>query len=181
MGLGIAILGMAMAIFSQKLIDNILPSKDFNKLITGIALVAFLLLIRVLFTALRDYFLIRQTKDFNNRIVDNFYSSLLNLPKPFFDTRKIGELVARLNDTFDSLHCMEFHPEYGAEDADLDFLTDNDWESSVDKSYCMIFIQDLEQVVRASDKLERLGYYKVYPESEYQELVVERKRRLQWL
>jgi ABC-type bacteriocin/lantibiotic exporter with double-glycine peptidase domain len=98
-GLGIAILGMAMAIFSQKLIDDILPSKDFNKLITGIALVAFLLLVRVLFTALRDYFLIRQTKDFNNRIVDSFYSSLLNLPKPFFDTRKIGELIARLNDT----------------------------------------------------------------------------------
>ncbi|MBT8244552.1 peptidase domain-containing ABC transporter [Winogradskyella sp.] len=99
LGLGIAILGMAMAIFSQKLIDDILPSKDFTKLITGIALVAFLLLVRVLFTALRDYFLIRQTKDFNNRIVDSFYSSLLNLPKPFFDTRKIGELVARLNDT----------------------------------------------------------------------------------
>ena len=99
LGLAIAILGMAMAIFSQKLIDDILPSKDFTKLITGIALVAFLLLIRVLFTALRDYFLIRQTKDFNNRIVDSFYSSLLNLPKPFFDTRKIGELVARLNDT----------------------------------------------------------------------------------
>jgi ABC-type bacteriocin/lantibiotic exporter with double-glycine peptidase domain len=99
LGVGIAILGMAMAIFSQKLIDDILPSKDFNKLIMGIALVAFLLLIRVLFTALRNYFLIRQTKDFNNRIVDSFYSSLLNLPKPFFDTRKIGELVARLNDT----------------------------------------------------------------------------------
>ncbi|WP_394330379.1 peptidase domain-containing ABC transporter [Siansivirga zeaxanthinifaciens] len=90
---------MAMAIFSQKLIDDILPSKDFTKLITGIALVAFLLLVRVLFTALRDYFLIRQTKDFNKRIVDSFYSSLLNLPKSFFDTRKIGELVARLNDT----------------------------------------------------------------------------------
>lgn len=99
LGLAISILGMAMAIFSQKLIDNILPSKDFNKLITGIALVGFLLLIRVVFTALRDYFLIRQTKDFNNRIVDRFYAALLNLPKPFFDTRKIGELVARLNDT----------------------------------------------------------------------------------
>ena len=99
LGLGIALLGMAMAIFSQKLIDDILPSKDFNKLITGIILVAFLLLVRVLFTALRDYFLIRQTKDFNNRIIDSFYTALLQLPKPFFDTRKIGELVARLNDT----------------------------------------------------------------------------------
>ena len=99
LGLGIAILGMAMAIFSQKLIDDILPSKDFNKLITGISLVTFLLFVRVLFTALRDYFLIRQSKDFNNRIINGFYSALLNLPKPFFDTRKIGELVARLNDT----------------------------------------------------------------------------------
>ena len=99
LGLGIAILGMAMAIFSQKLIDDILPSKDFNKLITGIILVAFLLLVRVLFTALRNFFLITQSKDFNNRIIDRFYTSLLHLPKPFFDTRKIGELVARLNDT----------------------------------------------------------------------------------
>ncbi|WP_445908815.1 peptidase domain-containing ABC transporter [Yeosuana sp.] len=99
LGLGIAILGMAMAIFSQKLIDDILPSKDFNRLITGIILVAFLLLVRVLFTALRDFFLITQSKDFNNRIIDSFYTSLLHLPKPFFDTRKIGELVARLNDT----------------------------------------------------------------------------------
>ncbi|WP_417368543.1 peptidase domain-containing ABC transporter [Gelidibacter japonicus] len=99
LGLGMAVLGMVMAIFSQKLIDDILPSKNLTKLITSIALVGFLLLVRVLFAALRDYFLISQSKDFNNRIVDSFYSSLLNLPKPFFDTRKIGELVARLNDT----------------------------------------------------------------------------------
>lgn len=99
LGLGIAVLGMAMAIFSQKLIDDILPSKDFNKLITGIVLVTFLLLVKILLTALRNYFLIRQSKDFNNRIIDSFYTSLLHLPKPFFDTRKIGELVARLNDT----------------------------------------------------------------------------------
>jgi ATP-binding cassette subfamily B protein len=99
LGLGISILGMVMAIFSQKLIDEILPSKDYSKLIAGIILVAFLLLVRVFFTALRDYFLIRQTKDFNNRIINRFYSALMHLPKPFFDTRKIGELVARLNDT----------------------------------------------------------------------------------
>lgn len=99
LGIGIAVLGMVMAIFSQKLIDDILPSKDFNKLITGIVLVTFLLLIKVFFTALRDFFLITQSKDFNNRIIDSFYTSLLHLPKPFFDTRKIGELVARLNDT----------------------------------------------------------------------------------
>ncbi|WP_457617973.1 cysteine peptidase family C39 domain-containing protein [Lutibacter sp.] len=98
-GVGVALLGMAMAIFSQKLIDDILPSQNTQKLITGIGLLAFLLLIRVGFTVLREFLLIKQSKDFNNRIIAKFYGSLLHLPKPFFDTRKIGELVARLNDT----------------------------------------------------------------------------------
>ncbi len=99
LGLFTALFGMTLAVFSQKLIDDILPAHNINKLITGIVLVGFLLIIKTLFTVLRSYFLIRQKKDFNNRIIDRFYSSLLHLPKPFFDTRKIGELVSRLNDT----------------------------------------------------------------------------------
>ncbi|MBK5210267.1 MAG: peptidase domain-containing ABC transporter [Flavobacteriaceae bacterium] len=98
-GVGVALLGMAMAIFSQKLIDDILPSQNTQKLVTGIGLLAFLLLIRVGFSVLREFLLMKQSKDFNNRIIGKFYGSLLQLPKPFFDTRKIGELVARLNDT----------------------------------------------------------------------------------
>jgi ATP-binding cassette subfamily B protein len=56
-------------------------------------------LARVGLSVLREYFLMQQTKDFNNRINNDFFNNLLQLPKPFFDTRKIGELVARLNDT----------------------------------------------------------------------------------
>ena len=97
------------------------------------------------------------------------------------DIDEFNGFVDELNRKEKTLHCMGFHPGYDAEDAELDFLSDNDWVSSVDDDYCMIFIQDLQTVVRASDKLEKLGYYKAYPESEYQELVVERKRRLQWL
>jgi len=99
LGLAISILGMTMAVFSQKLIDDILPSNNIQKLIAGIVLVGFLLCIRIGFNALRDYFLIHQTKEFNTRIIDKFYSSLLHLPKSFFNSRKIGDLVARLNDT----------------------------------------------------------------------------------
>ena len=91
---------------------------------------------------------------------------------------KLHRYVQNLNILFENLHCMEFHPDYGADDAELDFLSDHDWESSVDQPYCMVFIQDLELVVQASDKLERLGYYEVYPKEEYTELVVNRKRRL---
>jgi ATP-binding cassette subfamily B protein len=99
LGVVIACLGMAMSIFSQKLIDDILPSHKITKLVSGIGLLTILLLARVGIAVLREYFLLNQTKDFNNRINNQFFSSLLHLPKSFFDTRKIGELVARLNDT----------------------------------------------------------------------------------
>jgi hypothetical protein len=124
---------------------------------------------------------------------DNIYAASLSACMEFsqfgkelvvvasYDVPDIGRFhgyVVALNQAFDNLHCMEFHPDYGAEDAELDFLTDNDWESSIDEPYCMLFIQDLKEVVRASDKLERLGYYKAYPPDEYQSLVLNRKRRL---
>lgn len=98
-GVGIAVLGIVMSLFSQRLIDDILPKKNFVKLNLGIALVFLLLFAKEGLSALRQYFLFRQSKDFNTRIIGSFYSQLLQLPKSFFDTRKIGELTARLTDT----------------------------------------------------------------------------------
>jgi ATP-binding cassette, subfamily C, bacteriocin exporter len=99
LGVAIAALGLAMAIFSQRLIDDILPKRNFTKLNLGIALVFALLVIKEGLSFLRQLFLLRQSKDFNIRIIDFFYNHLLQLPKPFFDIRKIGEFTARLNDT----------------------------------------------------------------------------------
>ena len=98
-GVGIATLGIIMSIFSQRLIDDILPKKNFLKLNLGIGLVFVLLIIKEALSVLRQLFLINQSKQFNNRIISSFYTKLIHLPKPFYDTRKIGELTARLNDT----------------------------------------------------------------------------------
>ncbi|MGG9970315.1 peptidase domain-containing ABC transporter [Ferruginibacter sp. SUN002] len=99
LGIGIAILGLSMAIFSQRLIDDIIPQHNFLKLNLGVALLLVLLIIKEGLIVLRQLFLLRQSKDFNIRITTFFYDHLLHLPKPFFDTRKIGELSARLQDT----------------------------------------------------------------------------------
>jgi len=99
LGVAIAVLSMSTAVFSQKLIDDILPESNALKLGVGLSLLLFLLLVRSGFNYIRQFFLIRQSKDFNNRIIGHFYGSLLHLPKLFFDTRKVGELVARMNDT----------------------------------------------------------------------------------
>lgn len=99
LGIIISILGISTAIFSQKLIDDILPNADSQKLILSLVLVLFLLLARSGLNYLRGFFMIRQGMDFNNRIIQSFYGNLLQLPKSFFDTRKTGELIARMNDT----------------------------------------------------------------------------------
>lgn len=99
LGLVIAILGMTTAVFLQRLVDVIIPERDYPRLWGGVCLIFVLLLARLGIMALRQYFLFRQSRDFNNRIIANFYNHLLKLPRSFFDTRKIGDLVARLNDT----------------------------------------------------------------------------------
>ncbi|WP_160118614.1 peptidase domain-containing ABC transporter [Chryseotalea sanaruensis] len=98
-GLILSTLSLTMVIFSQRLIDNILPSKNKENLVLGIVIVALLLFFRNLLAYFRGKLLLQQSINFNNRIVNTFFSKLLRLPKSFFDTRKIGELIARLNDT----------------------------------------------------------------------------------
>jgi ATP-binding cassette, subfamily C, bacteriocin exporter len=98
-GILISVLGLVMSVFTQKLIDKILPSGEMKILIVSSVLVLVLLSSRIILASLRQFLLITQGKSFNVRIVDDFYSSLLALPKSFFDTRKTGDFVARLNDT----------------------------------------------------------------------------------
>ena len=99
LGILIAIFSLATAVFSQKLIDVILPTKDLVKLTIGLVLFGFVLLARNGLSYVRSTFLITQSKDFNNRMISSFFQSLLNLPKSFFDSKKTGEMIARMNDT----------------------------------------------------------------------------------
>jgi ATP-binding cassette subfamily B protein len=99
LGIILAILSLATAVYSQKLIDVLLPSNDSFKITASICLLFFLFSIQVFFGYLRSLFLIRQTKNYNIRVIHFFYNNLLKLPKSFFDTRKIGDMVARMNDT----------------------------------------------------------------------------------
>jgi ABC-type protease/lipase transport system fused ATPase/permease subunit len=65
LGVFVAGLGLAMSLFSQKLIDDILPSNNIKKLVSGIGLLTVLLLARVGIASLREFFLLQQSKDFN--------------------------------------------------------------------------------------------------------------------
>ena len=115
---------------------------------------------------------------------DNTYDLVIVASYTFPDLGFFDRYIKHLNDKYskNNLHIMGFHPDYGAEDADLDFLYANEWESSIEDEYAMMFIQSLSKVDDASLQLEKMGYYTVYPEKEYNTLVLDRrKRRLeQW-
>ncbi|SMO69199.1 peptidase domain-containing ABC transporter [Gracilimonas mengyeensis] len=99
LGIFITALSLSTAIFSQTLIDDILPDRDVTRLFIGVAFLGFLLLAQSGLIYIRRLFLIRQSRDFNNRVINNFYDALLQLPVPFFFNRKTGDLIARMNDT----------------------------------------------------------------------------------
>lgn len=99
LGVLLAGLGLSIAIFSQKLVDVILPSGDLKKLVVSLIVVALLLIVKNGIGYLRGVLLIGQSKDFGNRMVSWFFGASLMLPKSFYDSLKTGDMVARLNDT----------------------------------------------------------------------------------
>ena len=101
LGLGVACAGLNLstAIFSQRLLDHILPSKQSKDLVIGLSLLGLLLIMKTVFSFIRQQFLLKQGFALNMRITGNFFKSILLLPKSFFDHRKTGDLIARLNDT----------------------------------------------------------------------------------
>lgn len=99
LGVVLALLSLTTALFSQKLIDQILPNRQTEKLWLGLVLLVILLLARTVLGYFRNLILLRQSKDFNNRLLADFYTKLLQLPRQFFDSRKVGDITARINDT----------------------------------------------------------------------------------
>lgn len=98
-GVAVAALNLATAIFSQQLVDKIIPKQQLSKLYLGAVLLVFLLLVKAGLGYVRQLLLVRQSTQFSTRLANGFYAALLRLPQSFFDNRKTGDLVARLNDT----------------------------------------------------------------------------------
>lgn len=105
-------------------------------------------------------------------IIASYYIPDIEVFESFIE--EINKSMGEMSD----LYFMGFHPEFGAEDKELEFLLDNNWQSELDYEYCLVFIQSLTKVVKASNQLEKLGYYEAYPDDEYQALVIDRKRKL---
>lgn len=94
-----SLVGFSTAIFSQKLIDNILPSKKIEVLFLYIILYLVIVLVGIFLSYSRDILIIKQTKGFNTRLVFTFLEKIFSLPVYFFNSMRVGEVVARMKET----------------------------------------------------------------------------------
>jgi len=91
-------LGLLTSFFVQKLIDEYIPEKNLERTIyTGLFLLL-LLLVRGFAGYFRERFLVILNKRVNININSDFLEHLFKLPKKFFDTRKKGDITARIHD-----------------------------------------------------------------------------------
>lgn len=97
-GVIIAILGLSTAIYTQKLIDEYLPDKTYDRIYIGLGLLTFLLITRSGLNYIRGILMVRQGRDLNQRVVTDFISKILYLPQSFFNAHSTGDFIARMND-----------------------------------------------------------------------------------
>jgi ATP-binding cassette subfamily B protein len=98
LGIIYTLLGLITAVLIQRLIDELIPSKNMTHIGYFGGLLCFILLIRASAGYLRERFLVILNKRLSKSINGEFLQHLFKLPKHFFDTRKKGDITARIHD-----------------------------------------------------------------------------------
>jgi ATP-binding cassette subfamily B protein len=98
LGMVYTLLSLATAVLIQRLIDDLIPSKNLSQIGYIGGLLSLLLLFRAFTGYLRERFLVILNKRLSKSINGDFLSHLFKLPKQFFETRKKGDITARIHD-----------------------------------------------------------------------------------
>lgn len=92
------ILGLASAVYLQKVVDHVLPGRNtglLNLLTLGMV---FLILLQTFIGIIRSLFMVSTAQQIDARLVLGYYKHLLTLPQRFFDSMRVGEIMSRIGD-----------------------------------------------------------------------------------
>ncbi|MCG8572751.1 MAG: peptidase domain-containing ABC transporter [Spirochaetes bacterium] len=95
-----ALLGILGAFYFKYLIDEILINglqKTLHIISVGVVL---LTLFKVLMDGFRKHLLLHLSQKIDIALIFSYYKHVLKLPMSFFDSRKVGEILSRLNDAY---------------------------------------------------------------------------------
>jgi ATP-binding cassette subfamily B protein len=95
----LTVLGISTAYFIQHLVDSVLVRHEarlLNALGVGMVLI---LLFRTLFGMLRQYLVAHVGRKVDLALIAGYSRHILSLPLRFFEMRRVGEILSRVNDT----------------------------------------------------------------------------------
>ncbi len=99
LGILVGLLGLSQAVFTQQIIDRLLPNKDSYSLSLAIGGLFGLLLIRASVNYLRNLLLITHHTQFNNELIQDFLKKIFQTPIKFLTSHSSAEILARINDS----------------------------------------------------------------------------------
>ena len=92
------LLGLAIPLFMQNIVDKVLVRQDaslLNIMLAGMIVIA---AFQVATSALRQYMLVFAARQIDMSLMVKFYSHVLGLPLKFFEDRKVGDIISRFNE-----------------------------------------------------------------------------------
>ena len=98
LGVTYTVLGLATAVVVQRLIDDFIADGDVSRILWAGGFLLALHAARGLVGYVRQRFLVSLGKQASTAIASEFLEHLFRLPARYFDTRKRGDIVARLQD-----------------------------------------------------------------------------------
>lgn len=92
------ILGLASAVYLQKIVDHVLPARNIGLLNLLSIGMLFLIILQVFIGVIRSLFMVSTAQQIDARLVLGYYKHLLTLPQQFFDSMRVGEIMSRIGD-----------------------------------------------------------------------------------
>jgi ATP-binding cassette subfamily B protein len=94
----LTLLGVSTSYFIQHLVDSVLVRND-ERLLNALGLgMVLIVLFRTLFGMLRQYLLAHVGCKVDLALIAGYTRHILSLPLPFFEMRRVGEILSRVND-----------------------------------------------------------------------------------
>ena len=98
-----------------------------------------------------------------------------------YGTEKFQDIIDAYNEWYNKkdIFFMGFHPHNPANEEEQEFLVapgEEPPQVESDLMYSMMLVQKFSQLQEASDKLHKVGYYKLWPTGYYQDVVASREK-----
>ena len=92
------VLGLATAVYVQKIVDYVLVDGNRNLLNLMSVVMLALLALRTYVGTMKSLFTLRTGQRIDAELILGYYRHLMRLPQRFFDTMRVGEIISRVND-----------------------------------------------------------------------------------